>query len=94
MVCESLGILLTRKPDFIFLDLVMPNANGYEICTQLRKLSSFRDTPIVILTGNDGFANRLRSNFAGASDFVSKPFNAEIVLSVIGKHLKQGAISN
>ncbi len=91
---RALGILLTRKPDFIFLDLVMPNANGYEICTQLRKLSSFRDTPIVILTGNDGFANRLRSNFAGASDFVSKPFDTETVLNVLGKHLKQGAISH
>ncbi|NEP57514.1 MAG: response regulator [Symploca sp. SIO2G7] len=91
---RSLGILLTRKPDFIFLDLVMPNSNGYEICTQLRKLSSFRDTPIVILTGNDGFANRLRSNFVGASDFVSKPFDAEKVLNVIDKHLKQGVISH
>ncbi|NES23241.1 MAG: response regulator [Symploca sp. SIO3E6] len=91
---RSLGILLTRKPDFIFLDLVMPNTNGYEICAQLRKLSSFRDTPIVILTGNDGFSNRLRSNFAGASDFVSKPFDAETVLDVIDKHLKQGAVSH
>jgi len=90
---RALGILLTRKPDFIFLDLVMPNANGYEICTQLRNLSSFRDTPIVILTGNDGFANRLRSNFVGASDFVSKPFDTETVLNVINKHLKQGVIS-
>jgi len=89
---RSLGILLTRKPDFIFLDLVMPNTNGYEICTQLRKLSSFRDTPIVILTGNDGFANRLRSNFAGASDFVSKPFDTKTVLDVIDKHLKQDAV--
>ena len=91
---RSLGILLSHKPDFIFLDLVMPNANGYEICTQLRKLSSFSDTPIVILTGNDGFANRLRSNFAGASDFVSKPFDSETVLGVIHKHLKRDVVSH
>lgn len=85
---RSIGILLARKPDLIFLDLMMPNANGHEICAQLRKLSCFRDTPIVILTGSDGFANRLRSNFVGASDFLSKPLNSEAVLSVIRKHLE------
>jgi len=88
---RAIGILLARKPDFIFLDLVMPNVNGYEVCEQLRKLSHFKDTPIVILTGNDGFANRLRSNFVGASDFLSKPLNAELVLGVIDKHLKKAA---
>ncbi len=46
---RAIAILLARKPDLIFLDLVMPNGNGYEICGQLRKLSIFRNTPIVIL---------------------------------------------
>ncbi|MEO1295489.1 MAG: response regulator [Cyanobacteria bacterium J06636_16] len=90
---RAISTLLARKPDLIFLDLVMPKANGYEICEQLRKLSRFKDTPIIILTGNDGYANRLRSNFAGASDFLSKPLDAEKVLTAIRKHLKQGVIS-
>ncbi|MBD2092435.1 response regulator [Microcoleus sp. FACHB-1515] len=85
---RSIGILIAQKPDLIFLDLVMPNANGYEICQQLRKLSQFHQTPIVILTGNDGYANRLRSNFVGASDFLTKPLDAEAVLNVIQKYLK------
>jgi two-component system, chemotaxis family, response regulator PixG len=87
---RAIGILLARKPDVIFLDLMMPNINGYELCQQLRKLSCFRQTPIVILTGNDGFANRLRSNIVQASDFLSKPLNAEAVLGVIRKYLGQG----
>ncbi len=86
---RAIGILLSRKPDFIFLDLVMPNINGYEICEKLRKISCFHQTPIVILTGSNGYANRLRSNFVGATDFLSKPLNAEAVLGVIDKHLKQ-----
>ncbi|HEY9619288.1 MAG TPA: response regulator [Crinalium sp.] len=87
---RAMGILLKHRPKLIFLDLVMPNINGYEICQQLRKLSFFQETPIVILTGNDGFTNRIRSNFVGASDFLGKPLEAEKVLSVIRKHLKQG----
>ncbi|WAL59272.1 response regulator [Thermocoleostomius sinensis] len=86
---RAIGILLARKPDLIFLDLMMPHMNGYELCEQLRKLSCFRHTPIVILTGNDGFANRLRSNIVQASDFLSKPLNAEVVLGVIHKYLNQ-----
>lgn len=91
---RAIGILLARQPDLIFLDLVMPNANGYEICEQLRKISCFKNTPIVILTGNDGYANRLKSNFVGASDFLSKPLDAGAVLNAISKHLKQRVVNS
>lgn len=91
---RAFGTLLTYKPDVIFLDLVMPNTNGYEICSQLRKLACFRNTPIVILTGNDGIVDRVRAKLIGASDFLSKPVDAGIVLSVIRKHLGQGVVSN
>lgn len=91
---RAIATLLTRKPDVIFLDLVMPNANGYEICEQLRKLSCFRNTPILILTGNDGFVDRFRAKVVGASDFLSKPVDAQKVLSVVRKHLEQSALSN
>jgi chemotaxis family two-component system response regulator PixG len=85
---RAMAILLTRKPDLIFLDLVMPNTNGYEICSQLRKLSFFKHTPIVILTGNDGIVDRVRAKMVGSSDFVSKPVDASVVLDVIRKQLK------
>ncbi|MFM7577394.1 MAG: response regulator, partial [Microcystaceae cyanobacterium] len=71
--------------------LVMPNANGYEICTQLRKLSLFKNTPIVILTGNDGIVDRVRAKMVGATDFLGKPVNSETVLQTIRKYLKEAA---
>lgn len=86
---RAIAILLARKPELIFLDLVMPNANGYEICSQLRKLTFFRNTPIVILTGNDGIIDRVRAKMVGSSDFISKPVNPELVLNTIRKHLRQ-----
>ncbi|MEW6494514.1 MAG: response regulator [Cyanobacteriota bacterium] len=86
---RAIAILLARKPDLIFLDLVMPNLNGYEICSQLRKISAFRNTPIVILTGNDGVVDQVRARLVGASDFLSKPINPDAVLKTIDKHLKQ-----
>lgn len=87
---RAIAILLARKPDLIFLDLVMPNANGYEICGQLRRLSFFKDTPIVILTGNDGIVDRVRAKMVGSTDFVSKPVEPEVVVGIIRKYLRQG----
>lgn len=84
---RAIAILLARKPSLIFLDLVMPNANGYEICGQLRKLSIFKQTPIVILTGNDGIVDRVRAKMVGSTDFISKPVNPDLVLQTIKKHL-------
>ncbi|NCQ42456.1 MAG: response regulator, partial [Cyanobacteria bacterium] len=77
-----------KKPDLIFLDLIMPNANGYEICSQLRKLTFFKHTPIVILTGNDGLVDRVRAKMVGSTDFISKPVDTALVLDTIRKHLK------
>jgi chemotaxis family two-component system response regulator PixG len=89
---RAIAGLLTRKPDLIFLDLVMPNTNGYEICSQLRKVSAFRATPIIILTGNDGIIDRVRAKIVGASDFLSKPVDAETVLSITHKHLNSTSL--
>lgn len=85
---RAIATLLAKKPDIIFLDLIMPNANGYEICSQLRKLTFFKHTPIVILTGNDGIVDRVRAKMVGSSDFISKPVDASLVLETIRKHLK------
>ncbi|MBF2056442.1 MAG: response regulator [Cyanobacterium sp. T60_A2020_053] len=85
---RAIAILLAKKPDLIFLDLIMPNANGYEICSQLRKLTFFKHTPIVILTGNDGLVDRVRAKMVGSSDFIGKPVDTALVLDTIRKHLK------
>jgi chemotaxis family two-component system response regulator PixG len=91
---RAIAVLLTRKPDLIFLDLVMPNTNGYEICSQLRKLSYFKDTPIVILTGNDGIIDRVRAKIVGSTDFVGKPAKPEQILGMIDKHVIQKRKNN
>ncbi len=85
---QSVSTLLQRKPDLIFLDLVMPNTNGYELCTFLRKTTTFQEIPIVILTGRDGMIDRVRAKMAGSSDFLSKPPDAAKVLQILHKFLQ------
>ncbi|MDF5722899.1 MAG: response regulator [Rhizonema sp. PD37] len=89
---KALLILLEQKPDLIFLDLVMPIANGYEICSQIRRISAFKDTPIVILTSNDGIVDRVRARMVGATDFLAKPIEREKVLRFADKYLAKTTI--
>ncbi len=84
---HALPRLLETKPDLIFLDLIMPKINGYEICGQIRRISSFVNVPIVILTDRDGLLDRVRSKVVGASEFISKPISRKAIEIAIDKYL-------
>ncbi|MBD2449428.1 response regulator [Nostoc sp. FACHB-152] len=90
---QALPTLIQNKPDLIFLDLIMPVASGYEICTQLRRVSAFANTPVIILTGNDGLLDRVRAKVVGSTDFIAKPVVADRVMSVIRKYLPVQTLS-
>ncbi|MGF1491903.1 MAG: response regulator [Microcoleaceae cyanobacterium] len=84
---RGLAEIADHKPDLIFLDLMMPNANGYTVCQFLRNAEAFQRTPIVILTSRDNMLDRSRAKMVGASDFLTKPPKSEETLEVIGKHI-------
>jgi two-component system, chemotaxis family, response regulator PixG len=89
-VQDSLKImpsLIRNKPDFIFLDLLMPITNGYEVCEQIRKTPSLKHIPVIILTGKDGLIDRMRSKMVGATGFLGKPVDADAVLKMLDKYL-------
>lgn len=85
---QALPVLLEHKPDLIFLDLVMPVASGYEICAQLRRISVFANTPVIILTGSDGLFDRVRAKVVGSTDYITKPVTAEKVMGIARKYLQ------
>ena len=91
---RAFSVLLALKPDLIFLDLMMPDTNGYEVCEKLRRIPNFRNTPIVILTGNNGVVDRMKAKMVGASDFLNKKeVDGEAVLEVLNRHLRHCTLS-
>jgi chemotaxis family two-component system response regulator PixG len=82
-----LPLLVEMRPEMIILDLVMPIVGGYELCTQIRRIPEFKDTPILILTSNDTLFDRLRSKFVGATAFISKTAGNEKIGEQIQKYL-------
>lgn len=88
---HALPLLIEHKPQLIFLDLVMPVANGYEICSQVRRVSLFKDIPIVIVTSNNTLADRVHAKMVGASGFLSKPIQRGKVLKTVHRLLSDTA---
>jgi len=75
------------KPDLILLDVEMPNLDGYELCSLLRKHPLFKNTPIIMVTGNTGFLDRAKAKLVRASGYLTKPFNQSELLKMVFKHL-------
>ena len=65
--------LSKHQAAIIFMDINMPNINGYDLCSLLRKSHKFKEVPIVMLTGRDGMIDRVRAKIVGANDYLTKP---------------------
>jgi signal transduction histidine kinase len=79
---EVLGLLEARPADLIALDLTMPHLNGFDLMREIRRREAPGDhVPILVLTADVTLATKRRALAAGASDFVTKPFDTiEVVL--------------
>ena len=80
-----------RNPDLVILDLNLPGISGIEVCRRLRE---FLSSPILMLTASGGDENQLVGFSAGADDYVSKPFNTQVLVARIRALLSRGSKSN
>ena len=71
----GLSVLGANAYDLIFLDINLPEMNGFDLCNKVRSLPLHERTPIVFLTGMATFQNRVQSSLSGGNDFIGKPFN-------------------
>ena len=71
----ALSLFESKKPDLILLDVVMPEMDGFEVCTAIRELPGGKYPQILIVTGMDDTESTARAFEAGANDFITKPIN-------------------
>ncbi|PIQ89366.1 MAG: hypothetical protein COV72_03225 [Candidatus Omnitrophica bacterium CG11_big_fil_rev_8_21_14_0_20_42_13] len=75
------------KPDIIFLDIVMPEADGIEACRKLKNELYIKDIPVIMLSAMSRDEDKKRAFEAGADDFIAKPVTKEILISKIDNFL-------
>jgi len=85
---EGIIKLFTYHPDLIILDIMMPGTDGFEVCRKIREVS---DTPLMMLTALNHDQQMLLGLEAGADDFLSKPFNADVLLARARAVLRRSA---
>lgn len=84
---KALMQVVRSKPDLILLDVGMPNLDGYELCRLLRRHPTFKNLPIIMVTGHTGFLDRAKAKLVGSSGYLTKPFNQSDLLKIIFQHL-------
>lgn len=72
----------------VLMDVMMPDMDGYEAMTIIRKNEKFKTLPLIAVTAQAMVGDREKSLHAGATDYISKPVNTEILLELLDKYLK------
>ena len=87
---DALSLAFRIHPDLILCDIAMPELDGYEVCAMLRTSTAFRQTPIIMLTGKNGFIDRVKARMAGATDYLTKPFGENELLMLVERYAGLG----
>jgi DNA-binding response OmpR family regulator len=74
-------------PDLVFLDVVMPKKNGFQVCRDLRHHPAFASTPIILLTSKSQDSDRFWGQQQGATEYITKPYQSEQILRVLAKYV-------
>ncbi|MGD0040836.1 MAG: response regulator, partial [Isosphaeraceae bacterium] len=80
---EALQLVAKAQPDVIFLDLMLPDINGYEICKILKSSRGTSLIPLVIITARIAAENRIESFCIGADDYIAKPYTPDRIFQAV-----------
>ncbi len=79
--------------DIVFLDVILPGADGYEICKAIKADPNRRRTPVIMLTSNSSPADRIKGRLAGCDTYLIKPVRHEVFMGVVERYFNLPARS-
>lgn len=85
---EGYNLALSEKPDLILLDVMLPKADGFEVCRKIREKQS---TPIIMLTARDEEVDKVLGLELGADDYITKPFSVRELLARVKANIRRTA---
>ena len=83
---DALAKIADHQPELIFVDIMMPRLDGYQTCALIKKNQKFRATPVVMLSSKDGLFDRARGRMVGSSEYLTKPFTKDSLLTAVRQH--------
>lgn len=85
---SALALLRRFRPDIVFLDISMPELDGYQTCTLIRSAEDTRDLPVVLLSSSDGLFDIARGQARGATAHASKIPPDSVLRQLIHEHTR------
>jgi DNA-binding response OmpR family regulator len=76
------------QPDFLFVDLLLPDMDGFEVIRQVRRANA--QLPICVISRRDGLMNHLKAKLVGANEYAPKPFKVEEIVAAVRRHIPIG----
>ena len=83
---EALSKINDHQPNIIFCDILMPRLDGYKTCALIKRSPLFHMTPVVMLSSKDGLFDRARGRMVGSSEYLTKPFTKDSLLTAVRQH--------
>jgi twitching motility two-component system response regulator PilG len=83
---EALAKVNDHQPAIIFCDILMPRLDGYQTCALIKRSPRFSRTPVVMLSSKDGLFDRARGRMVGSSEYLTKPFTKDSLLTAVLQH--------
>ncbi len=84
---EAMERLESVVPDLVLLDITMPRMDGYQVCKNIRSNRATKDVTVVMISGKDGFFDKVRGRMAGATGYITKPFGPETLMKAVEMYL-------
>ena len=79
--------IIAFKPNIIFLDIMMPRLDGYQVCSVIKNNPEFKDVPVLMLSSKDSVFDKARGKIVGSNQFMTKPFSRDELLTAIREHI-------
>lgn len=87
---QALALISANAYDIVFLDIVLPGIDGYQVCRAIKKDKRRKHTPVVMLTGKSSTFDRVKGSLAGCDTYLTKPVENAVFQGVLNKYLKVG----
>ena len=84
---QAIELLTANSYDIVFLDVVLPGIDGYQICRRIKRDKRTKDTPVIMLTGKSSPFDRVKGKLAGCDTYLTKPVNQAKFDKVVNKLL-------
>jgi twitching motility two-component system response regulator PilG len=88
---EALSKIAHHHPEIIFVDIMMPRLDGYQVCALIKANPKFSKTPVIMLSSRDGLFDRARGRIVGSDQYLTKPFTKDELVNAVQAYVKKTA---